>query len=402
MRRRIIALLCVLFSLAGCGGEGPPSVSAAVSDSAGVRILQYAEYPAPQVHSGTQSASYEIQIGARMGEGSRSFDGVAQVLFMPGEKIVVADRGSREIRVFDHGGTHLDTWGRRGEGPDEFQVLQTALLGPDDNIIGVDSRGPRIVRFSRGGFVGSRAVEPARSTVRIPVFLGEFDDGTLLASAVVPGHMTERPSRPEILLVRYSPWGERLSEIGIFLGSERVSIRRGPAVSTHVLPLGRNTYFASSGDLVAVVDNYKCQVVFLSQSGDPVSIVRWPPPPQTRAREARWTSFVDSAVAAVPKERAPEVRSTLESLPRSEGVPFLSAILSVGHGSVWVREDGLDLPESSWLVVNPLDGVRGRVTLPSRFSPMDVRADKVIGVWRDSMDVEFVRAYHLGPSSGTP
>ena len=38
-------------------------------------------------------------------------------------RIVVANGGSDELRIFDRSGTHVGTWGGQGEGPGEFTAL---------------------------------------------------------------------------------------------------------------------------------------------------------------------------------------------------------------------------------------------------------------------------------------
>ena len=70
-------------------------------------------------------------------------------------------------------------------------------------------------------------------------------------------------------------------------------------------------------------------------------------------------------------------------------------------GRVWVL--GVPSAPVSALRIFDLDGEeRARIPLPSRFRPFTVGEDELLGVWRDSVDVEHVRAYPLqGPADWT-
>ena len=74
------------------------------------------------------------------GEGPDLFGRINQVIRLSSGDIAVAEGLAAEIRVFDDGGGHLRTFGRRGEGPGEFA-----------NLVGHDRSGSvcRIVRANR-------------------------------------------------------------------------------------------------------------------------------------------------------------------------------------------------------------------------------------------------------------
>ena len=50
---------------------------------------------------------------------------------------------------------------------------------------------------------------------------------------------------------------------------------------------------------------------------------------------------------------------------------------------------------SQWDVFSPAGVWLGRVELPASFTPLEIGADYVAGLWRDADDVEFVRFYRL-------
>jgi hypothetical protein len=64
-------------------------------------------------------------------------------------------------------------------------------------------------------------------------------------------------------------------------------------------------------------------------------------------------------------------------------------------GYLWVQDYMPVGPAARWSVFAP-DGVwLGEVTFPERFQPTQILADEVVGVWRDDLLVEYVRAYAL-------
>lgn len=65
----------------------------------------------------------ELAIGAVLdGDPAYLFDGVRALARDPEGLIYVADSGSRTVRVFDHRGRHVVSFGGRGQGPGEFRV----------------------------------------------------------------------------------------------------------------------------------------------------------------------------------------------------------------------------------------------------------------------------------------
>jgi len=62
-------------------------------------------------------------------------------------RIMVGNRGSSEVRMFDAVGNHLVSWGGEGEGPGEFTGLSRAAPWPGDSIVAWYSPGLGISDF---------------------------------------------------------------------------------------------------------------------------------------------------------------------------------------------------------------------------------------------------------------
>ena len=84
------------------------------------------------------------------------FGGVSSVALGPNEEIFVADRRNYEVKVFGLDGAHLRTFGREGEGPGEFQSLNS-LAWAGDRLLSFDPDQGRIGEWSaQGEWLGQR------------------------------------------------------------------------------------------------------------------------------------------------------------------------------------------------------------------------------------------------------
>ena len=102
----------------------PYGLRVTVEDSAGVTIVTN-DPPAPdsrlQWRFGAQPS---LSIGSvDSGEADQLFR-VTDATRLPDGRIVIANSGSNELRVFNADGSHAGTWGGRGEGPGEFTSYQ--------------------------------------------------------------------------------------------------------------------------------------------------------------------------------------------------------------------------------------------------------------------------------------
>ena len=149
MRRMAHGLAALTFC--GCGGDTSPAVPAAeVVDSAGVTIVT--SLASDAVYAGLASEP-SLSIGALEGPEELLFDGIVSVVRDDEGNLVIADNGAAEIRVFDAEGSHLRSFGGRGEGPGEFQALVGAWPLPDGGIVAADRRFQRISRFDSQGML---------------------------------------------------------------------------------------------------------------------------------------------------------------------------------------------------------------------------------------------------------
>ena len=134
VRRLFLPFRIVLFPLAvllgllplACGGVGEDdSLREAVSgrEEAVAEVWRLSEAPV-------------LEIGVREGAEEYQFFRVGGSVRLPDGRIVVANTGARELRVFGPDGTFRKTVGRDGEGPGEFRwPSRVRSLGPDTLLV---------------------------------------------------------------------------------------------------------------------------------------------------------------------------------------------------------------------------------------------------------------------------
>ena len=130
--------------------DGSPSV---VWDSAGVIIADNDPPPPDSRLPWRVGVQPSLTIGSIDSEGADQLFGVTDAMRQPNGKIVIANSGSNELRVFNPDGSHAGTWGGQGEGPGEFTVYSpTAVVSwPGDSVAAPNPWGLRLSIFDMDG-----------------------------------------------------------------------------------------------------------------------------------------------------------------------------------------------------------------------------------------------------------
>ena len=208
-------------ALASCSPADGPTGTVFV-DSAGV-TLALAEFPL--WGAGDQWRIVEeplLQIGVFEGPDEYLFADLVGVVRLSDGRIVVADRGSGDLRFYDSAGDFLFRVGSSGEGPGEFRRL--AFIGrlPGDSLVTYDMALRRIQLFSsEGAFVRSLRVESPW-----PAYFPEMMIGVLDSSKVaiqLGGFGTEVPDG----IVRWPP--ELVATMDLRTGAmDSIAVLPGP------------------------------------------------------------------------------------------------------------------------------------------------------------------------------
>lgn len=142
MSRRFLPGVLLVVLILACGSEDPPAKSAATP----IGAWRLSSLPA-------------VDIGVAEGDPPYELTTASSSLQLPDGRVVIANGGSNELRVFDSQGRFLRSIGRKGGGPGEFGgPLHLALVEPD-SFLAYDMNQQRLSVFdSSGEFVRATRV----------------------------------------------------------------------------------------------------------------------------------------------------------------------------------------------------------------------------------------------------
>jgi len=105
----------------------------------------------PMYNEDVFSLEEELTIGkTREGE-EPVFIGITGIKVDSEGNIYVLDGRARKVLVFDKDGKHIRSFGRKGQGPGEFQIANDIVLTPDETIMILDRGNLRLSFFSQEG-----------------------------------------------------------------------------------------------------------------------------------------------------------------------------------------------------------------------------------------------------------
>lgn len=342
-----------------------------------------------------------------MGDGARAhqFDGIAAVLRREDGGFVVADGGSKEIRVFNPEGRHLRTLGGAGRGPGEFEGIGRVFLLRGDSVAAWDPQQQRLTVFTEDGRVARTETLPLPG-VAAPVE-AVLEDGTLVARAGVDfmSLMAAREGErrlPVTHLVR-APGTETWREVTGFAGREELVYRSGGAVSFDGVLFGRDHAAAAGRRRWYTGDTDRFQVTVRGPDGAEVGVLRRDDAPRpvteavlerARAEKRERSEASRREMARRMGARAREVKEP--ELPHRPTMPAFDRIVEDSGENVWVRHYHFpaDAPQR-WSVFSPAGELVAEVETPAGLQIQQIGPDWILGIATDEMDVDFVQMYAL-------
>jgi len=406
-----------LLAAAGCV-DIPYATAVAVEDSAGVRVVT--------TLSGAETVPARpltTEPVAELGGGASPevpLHRVSDVRPLGGGRMAVGTASPPRALVFREDGTLHATLGGEGDGPGEFRdVASVVALGGDSlavwdqdrrrmSVFGPDGRYARDVDL--GGLVPlSPRAAPGTSTPAGFTRLLHAGPGSLVAFVVgvwgfedaAPGaHRMEMPSH------RIDADGRELASYGPFPGYE---LYIHPDIGPSPYPFGADTYAAFSGDALVVGTAEAPEIRFYAPGGALAQIVRWRGDDRTTDGSpllAEFAEWRDEQISSREPREQEFFRQVFEGMPPPETLPAYRGIVADREsGEVWVgdypgqldlmslTEEVRPVPARRWLVFDSDGLLVATVRTPERFDPYAVHEGRVWGVYRDTLDVESVRAY---------
>lgn len=309
-------------------------------------------------------------------------------------RIVVANSGSSEIRLFDASGIHLATWGGRGEGPGEISAdLLTVEQWAGDSIVALFSgQGHEVSVYDSEGRFG-RSFRLLREE-RFRVTWSVRADGTILATAYAGGD--------DLAIEIWNGDGTFAVSLGKFPFREVYRLSGGPeggrggvAVVAYSLDLAAGLW----GDLAFVGVTNRYEIKAFRVDGTLARIVRRDHVPRATTSRDR-DHYVEQQLAmwADLPDRLNDIRKGAEATPLAKTFPAFRSALGDAAGHLWVREydiPGEARPAPLWTVFDPGGRVLGFVETPKGLGVLEIGEDYILGRTMDELGVESIQLWPL-------
>ncbi len=334
-----------------------------------------------------------LSIGSRAGKGPEEFGSVTGAVRLSSGTVLVADGMSLEVRLFSPAGTPLRTSGRRGAGPGEFRTMKSVRRCAGDSTFVYDPALARISVFSPNGAYARAMDVRSWSASGLPPYDFWCNSGGTLAfvhrsSAPPAGN---GPRRPDVAITVIARNGSVVN-LGTFPASERYFLGSedfpGPFGKQTSVGLGASSVYVGTGDAFEVAE--------FSLSGVAVGTLR-----ETRAAVPLTAPQVSEYIRRQIARRTGRVDArALEKLYREieypSAFPPYATLMVDGLDNLWIEGypiPGEDLRE--WSIHSKAGAGIAVLWVPSNLQLLEAGRDYVLGVWRDELDVEYVRVYSL-------
>jgi hypothetical protein len=402
-RRALVAAVIML--PAGCGGgatERSAAGSPAVRDSAGVAIVENGVLPTAV---GTWMGGAALLDLGGDEAGGEPFEHIVAIAILNGDGLAIADAGSSVLRLYSGDGQPLASLGGPGEGPGEYRQIDAMGRAPGDSLWVYDFGLRRLTLLA----AASRDHDGASRSFTLGAALSAVSAAGMLADGglVVREHWSSAlggaargPRREPVAIAVVDRTGTLVDTIALVPGREVVIAMEDGRRTMTTPPWSRTSSVAVFGTRVFAGDQDQPEIRLYDGAGRLERIVRWTAPSAGSAH-----AWADSLAATVVAKSAPSDRASrqtwLDRLPRPDIRPTHGRILATINGEFWVAPwVAADEAEPRWFVFDESGRFQAVMELPRRFRLLHVDADRLIGVARDSDDVERVRVHARPPLTG--
>ncbi len=411
-RRRAAALCCLLSSVLGCSDDALPEARAGVviRDSAGVTIVESSEGawdaestwsvdPAPRLHIGDGAS----------GVSERQFAYIGGVHRLPGGAISVLDPWTPALSFFDSTGAYLGRFDRQGDGPGEFAVRsqpRSFTCGTDTVYVVTRQRVSAFV--PPGTFVRTMTIDP-------PARVWGCTQGRIVAERAFSGWATTPGVRTDSSTLEwYDLSGVAEAVFDTLPSQDRAWSDVNGSVGFMPALFGSALSVATSDRGIATGWPEGFQIEIRDTTGSVRRVYRASELNRSVSSEDvdRFRGFVFNPWRGNAREQE-ELEERLRAAP-GQRMPAFAQLLWSSDGHLWARRyDHLDaiaffdysrlvqseLPEFAdprhWEVFDPNGAYLGSVETPPRFTAYEVGPDWILGVWRDELDISYVRIYSV-------
>jgi len=400
---KALSIALIVPIAAACGSDGGSIAGewgGTITDSAGVTMVANDGDGAWGPTDGW-TFTEALRIGSAADEVEYQFGQIGGVGIASDGRIVVLDQQGQDLRIYGADGTYEATIATSGSGPGELGPgASPVMIGPGDTIAVADMGNQRVSLFTaEGSSAGSWRIEftdgiPMRWDVR----------HAHIVSQVRPFAMTPDAEVDTMDVILERGWDGTVLDTLLTMKSGETFKAKGGDVSFNFFTAEPQWTIASSGELMyGVNDRYRIE---LYEAGELQRVVTMPhePDPVTEADQTAFKDVLKEAwsTAGVPPQ---QVDMLLSRVSFADTYPAYLQFLGGPDGTIWVQHlrppstltpdemakfNPMSLGASTWDVLDAEGRYLGQVETPERFQPFEIVDGKMIGVWRDDLDVQYV------------
>lgn len=391
--------ILVVLLLHGCSdsASGPSTV---VHDSAGVRVVE-------SIRGGwTDEIGWRVDprpfrtIGRVEGESPYVLHRVRGAVMLADGRVLLADAGSLEIRLFDPAGAFVRSFGRQGSGPGEFSDIAMLTRFGSDSLLIFDRDLQRVTIVS-ADLQGVARVSPIAGVEGVgrPTVRAALPDGSLIGRANAPSGSGGATSmwQDSVVVIRFAPDGSEPRVLFGTRGDDRYSLVENGTAMHNNHPLGRLTAFATDGQRLFVAAGGDIGFDVYSAAGALEQRFRINRP--ARPVDEQVIDDLTSSWQALDPDPSSsgEVEQFIRAMPMPSTLPGVDRIQVDASGHVWLRSFEVAQPEhATWYVFSADDtGYLGAVSLPGSLEVTDIGPDFVLGIGRTAVGAEQVQIFSL-------
>lgn len=389
------------------------ALAQAERDSAGIRIVENRSPALPAERMWRVDARPLVSIGGLSDDPRDELHRVMGAARLADGRIAIGNQSPGSIRFFGPDGRFLSEAGRAGDGPGEFRQILALFATSGDTLLVGDLR--RVHVYSgEGHHIRSHVPQGEGQPFLFP--LAVLGDGSFVGTpwgSPEPGPPGATRWTDSTGLFRVDA-GWRTTRVAQLPSTVRTLGRS--ARESMELVFGPRLRVAAGGDVIYTGFPATYEIQARTAAGQLRRIIRLTRPlrPVPRDVVAEYRERALNAPGEMGRPPSPQMRALRQELQArrvfAATFPPYSAMLVDREGNLWVQEYGWweDAPdrygpvnlltppgESRWDVFTPTGRWLGTLTMPARTRPLEIGADYVLGLWRDSDDVEHVRLHRL-------
>ena len=400
IRRLCVVPIAFVVLTIGCqrDREATNGSASEVRDSAGIRIVENPRPPEGLRLGWRIGPEPAVSIGVFEGEDPYMLYGALDATRLPDGRIVVANRGTGELRVFDGDGHYLATWGREGEGPTDFASLVKVEKWPGDSIVAWYTGAMGMAVYDSAGKFGRTFVLQSGAGVpwRRPRPLAAHQDGAILA--------VKAPEDADTAVVEvWDGEGALSASLGTHAAAE-VIVTTNERGSKYLSwkAYGRQLVTGFWADHVVASPTSYYEIRAFRMDGTLSRIVRRDHVPRSPT-EADRAPFVEEQLSNyegldIPEAVVEQARQEFETTPFADYFPAFSSVIGDAVGHLWVEEYKYprgDRPGTLWTVFDPEGHALGFVKTPEGLEVYEIGEDYILGRVRDELDIESIQLWPL-------